>query len=428
MTNWQKRGIAILLILLSGGVLWVSQKRSGQTEPRTVTAERRQLVQEVTFTGRLEAQQAAELAFEVSGTVARLPVKVGDAVTHGQELARLDAHMLELELRKAHADRVRAQEETLVTWHGTDTEVQNTRALNARILETRRQAVRDAKRELNQVKEVWQQTVRESGDESSVAKSKYLAVLVAESTYHTAQQALEEELQRVEKSNATAVSAAEQARAAHVATYQAAPGDMGLSALQVAVELALARLEKSVLRAPFHGAITAKNAEVGEVVVSGAPVVTVQTTGELEIVADVPETDAAKLTADMNAVVTFDALPLGEKQSARIVRIAPAAIVLEGVPTYRVTLRLSASEKLLKPGFTANVAVETAQKEQVIAIPRRSIIQRGNDTFVHVLSSDGTSAERAVTTGLVGSDGTVEITEGVEEGERILLETPGVRR
>lgn len=48
-----------------------------------------------------------------------------------------------------------------------------------------------------------------------------------------------------------------------------------------------------------------------------------QTISELEITADVPETDAVKLNLGLPATITLDAYPTDDSLSATVVKIAP---------------------------------------------------------------------------------------------------------
>lgn len=69
----------------------------------------------VTFTGKAKAKREASVAFEVPGRIVSMPVRVGDSVEAGQELASLDARdyannlsRMQAELRRssAQADRI----------------------------------------------------------------------------------------------------------------------------------------------------------------------------------------------------------------------------------------------------------------------------------------------------------------------------------
>lgn len=405
-------GVAIIVLVIAGAVGWrVWRGRAAQ--PKTIQAERADLIQEVAFTGRLAPAREVSLGFESIGTVAQILVDVGDAVTAGQVVARLDTTSQQLEVAQAMSQRQLTQAEYEILAGKTAREAGNLKTENNQTLATRRQAVRDAKVELGQAQEIWQQTVRESGDESSTAKAKLLAVQAAESAYHAAQQALKLASATATKTNTSATDAAAVAAA-----------QLRLQEQTYAEQIARVKLSKATLRSPVAGVVTAKNIEVGSVATSSQPAVTVATTNQLEIAAAITEADVAKLKLDQEAKFTLDAYPNLPAQVAKISKIDPAATVIEGVPTYKVTLSITNPDLSWRPGLTANVNSIAARREQVIVLPRRAIIRRGSDQFVRLQTPNGATQEQAVTTGLVGSDGRVEILQGLSGQETIVVPAP----
>lgn len=418
MKKWLKYMIGIAAVLLVVGVI-VAVRSRGEKQPRTVRAERGEIKQEVSFSGRLAPEQEAELAFELGGTVTQVLAQLGQSVEKGQPLMVVDDRIAALELAKARADTAAAQEQKQLAWNEAQHDASQTQAENARLLEKKRQAVRDAKRELDQQQKVHSRTAIESG-EVAATESARLALQAKESLYHAAQQDLTQTLKTVEKSNQLKQDAAEQAEATYLATTQASGRVAGLSSLEASRALAAVRLAKTTLRAPFDGVVTLADTGAGEYATAGKTVVTVATTGALELKADVPETDAAKLFSGAVADVTFDVYGSRETWKAEVISIAPAAKVIEGVPTFEIRLQLLSSDPRFKPGLTANIMVHTAQREHVLALPRRAIIRREGKEYVKVQDGE-TEREIEVTTGLLGSDGRIEILSGLNGGEEIIV-------
>lgn len=414
-------GVGVVII---GLAIWQITRKSQEEEPRTVSVLRRTVTQDVSFTGAVQAQDTALLGFESVGTVSQVLAEVGEAVAAGQVLVRLDSRATSLELAKARADQASAQEELRLRFLNAEQDWNNTRAENARKVEQARQVVRDAKAKLDQAKEVWQQEVRESGDESVLAKSKFVLVLTDEAAYHAAQQALATAAKTAAKTNEDTRASADVAKEQYAATTQSAGNIAGLSSLEALEELAQVKLAKSVMTAPIAGTVTKLDVQPGQIITAGANIVTVETTDRLELVAQVTESDAAKINPHMEASITFDAYQDSERWLAKVTRVAPAAVIVEGVPTFEVTLELEASDERFKPGLTANIVVHAQEKQGVLAIPRRAVTSRDGQETVRVRQSDGTFTERSVTTGLVGSDGTIEITSGLSEGEQVATGSP----
>jgi HlyD family secretion protein len=402
-------------------VIWLFGR--DETAPRTITVARRDVVQDVAFTGNVQSKTRADLSFTVAGTLTDVAVTVGEEVETGRTLARLDTTTAQLELAKARADRASAEEEARLAWKDKAEALSNIEAENNRTLAKRRQEVRDAKTELDQDRATFQQTARDDGDTAATTLAARAALLAAESKWHTAQRVFDETLKTIEKTAASAAAAADLAHAQYLGTKQAAPQVAGLSSLQASEALARHQAAQGSLVAPFSGVVTAIHQETNEYVSAGARIITLETTDELELVAQVPETDAIKITTGLPATVTLDAFELTEEWPARVARVSPAAAVVEGVPTYEVLLELDQRDDRLLPDLTANITVHVARREGAIAVPRRAIVVRDTQQFVRVMREDGKIEEQEVTTGLAGSDGAIEITGGIHEGEQVVVST-----
>jgi multidrug efflux pump subunit AcrA (membrane-fusion protein) len=90
-----------------------------------------------------------------------------------------------------------------------------------------------------------------------------------------------------------------------------------------------------------------------------------------------------------------------------------------------VTLLLDKKLEEIKPGMTGNVDVIIAEKQNVLRLPVTAINPRNGRATVQVLGKDGKTTEtRQVTTGLKGDDD-VEITSGLDVGDKVVVATPG---
>ncbi len=74
----------------------------------------------------------------------------------------------------------------------------------------------------------------------------------------------------------------------------------------------------------------------------------------------------------------------------------------------------------LKEGLTVTVSVIVEERDDVLLVPSSAITTSGRQTYVQVLSPDGTIEERAITTGISDWQYT-EVTEGLSEGEQVVV-------
>jgi len=180
-----------------------------------------------------------------------------------------------------------------------------------------------------------------------------------------------------------------------------------------------AKLKKNVLRSPIFGVVTRQEAKVGELVAAASPVVFLIADNDFEIKANVPEADIAKVQIGNQAQVTLDAYGRGVLFLVEVVTIDPAETIIEGVSTYKVTLLFQEEDLRVRSGMTANIDIITAKSIKVLAVPQRAVTQKGQEKFVRKIEEEKVY-EIKVETGLRGSDGFVEITQGLKEGDIVI--------
>ena len=100
-------------ILTLAGLIWVLTARTGSagTTYRFVEVTRGTLESTVTATGALQATETVEVGTQVSGQVAEIYVDFNERVQQGQLIARIDATILEQEVRSAEVSLARNQAE-----------------------------------------------------------------------------------------------------------------------------------------------------------------------------------------------------------------------------------------------------------------------------------------------------------------------------
>ena len=147
----------------------------------------------------------------------------------------------------------------------------------------------------------------------------------------------------------------------------------------------------------------------------------------LKLEMNISELDLSKIKDGQTVAITADAIP-GEIFEGRVDRVSINGTTANGFTTYPATILLE-DYGGLNPGMNVSADIIVAQLKSALTIPA-SAVQRGDTVLVPqagALSEDGStvidptkSEERPVTLG--GGDGTyVEITSGLNEGDRILV-------
>src|SRR5882762_9741512 len=112
LMTWPGRLFAIVLVaLVAGGAVFVSRANTpaAKTELRTQAVTKGSVIQSVAVSGSVAAMNQTKMSFKTTGKIAAIYVSVGQQVTAGQSLAKLDTTDLEAALAQAQANLVTAQ-------------------------------------------------------------------------------------------------------------------------------------------------------------------------------------------------------------------------------------------------------------------------------------------------------------------------------
>lgn len=180
-----------------------------------------------------------------------------------------------------------------------------------------------------------------------------------------------------------------------------------------------ADLAKTVLTAPLAGIVTKVDADPGEIMSAGVPVVSIISENQLEIEVNVPEVNVGRIAVGNPVKIALDALP-DETFSGKVVSIEPAETIVDGVVNFKVAIVFDAEDGRFKSGLTANLSIETLRKPDVLLLPQFAVNERGGKVFVQKLVA-GKAVETEVTLGARGEDGAVEIISGLKEGDRVIV-------
>ena len=178
-------------------------------------------------------------------------------------------------------------------------------------------------------------------------------------------------------------------------------------------------MAKTYIFSPINGLVTKQEAKVGEIAGANTSLLAIAS-NNFKIEAFIPEVDVAKITIGNEAVVTLDAYGSDTSFSARVIKIDPAETTIDGVPTYKTTLEFDKNDVRIRSGLTANTTIKTAARQNALSIPTRAVFEKNGGEFVRVFKTDKTEEEREVVVGLKGSNGEIEIVDGISEGEFVV--------
>ncbi len=199
-----------------------------------------------------------------------------------------------------------------------------------------------------------------------------------------------------------------------------------IAAQKARVDGAQATLSEDTIVSPIDGIVTEEDPNVGEFIAAGNSGFAVQSNGAFKIEAYVAEADIAKVAVGDLASTTLDAYGSDIDFPAKVTAIDPAETVLEGVPTYKVTLQFLQNDPRVLSGMTANLIILTHEARNVLTVPYRAVIDNNGAKSVRLVSANGASYTTVpVTVGLKGSEGTIEIDSGLSAGQKVVTYVQG---
>ena len=175
------------------------------------------------------------------------------------------------------------------------------------------------------------------------------------------------------------------------------------------------QLSYTKIKSPVDGYVTERLIEVGTRVNSNQQVYTVEDFSPLLIKVYVPTADIINLKTGMEAEVTTDVLA-GRVFKGKIKLINPRIDVQSG--TVKVTLEVFDKSMTLTPGMFVETKILIRNKPDALVIPRKAVVYKQDETSVFVFQRMKV-AKRIIETGISEGDN-IEITGGLEEGERIV--------
>jgi membrane fusion protein (multidrug efflux system) len=185
---------------------------------------------------------------------------------------------------------------------------------------------------------------------------------------------------------------------------------------QARVEAAKARLNDTVVRAPFDGRVGLRRVSVGGLVEPGTVITTLDDVRTIKVDFAVPETAVASMTSGLSFSASSVAYP-GRVFAGRVASVDSRV----DANTRSVIVRgtLPNGDGALKPGMFLTVKLARGAAD-VLVVPEESVLPEQGNMFVYVVR-DGAATKRRIQTGQ-RSVGSVQVVEGLRVGELVVTE------
>lgn len=188
-----------------------------------------------------------------------------------------------------------------------------------------------------------------------------------------------------------------------------------LNVLEAELRQAVARLEKTRIRAPFGGVVGLRSVSPGAAITPETRIATLQKIDWVKVEFSVPESYAGQV--EIGDSVRFRVKGSSRDHEGEIYAYEPN--VDRETRSLRARARCANTDGELLPGAFADVTLPVRQIDDALTVPSMAVIPELGSKKVFVLE-DGTAVPRLVETG-VRTDTEVEITRGLVEGDRVIV-------
>jgi HlyD family secretion protein len=404
--------IAILVTLIAGGILLAIKKRNeAEAAAKTVTlaeASTRTIVETVTASGKIFAEEEVKISSDVSGEIIGLFIKEGDYVEKGKLLCKILPDNYEAMLDQALAQYNNA--------------VANQKNMQA--------SLANAKARLKQAEAQFENTeqaynrAKELFEKKSISKAE-----------------LEQATAAYRSSKAELEAAAETIKGAEYAIEGA---EASVRGTQAAIRDARSNLQRTSIYAPMSGIVSLLNIEKGEKVVgtlqmSGTEIMRITNFNNMEVRVDVSENEIIKVKIGDTTDVEVDAY-LGRKFTGLVTQVANTSkgsasvgLSADQSTNFVVKIRLlessyadllSDGKRPFLPGMSATVDIRTRKSENAIAVPIQAVVTRekedSNELDEVIFIEEGGKAKMLKVTPGIQDDTYIEIKDGLQTGQKVI--------
>jgi multidrug efflux pump subunit AcrA (membrane-fusion protein) len=176
--------------------------------------------------------------------------------------------------------------------------------------------------------------------------------------------------------------------------------------------------KKSPVYAPISGSIISTPLKNGTTVSTNTTIAIVGDISNLQVTADIPERYVAVLKEGLKAEISVEAYPEVVFE-ATVSRVSP--VVDTTSRTKEVVLHFNKRDERVNAGMFGKVKLYTQDYTDQVVMPSDALVQLNDENYAYVVKEDSTVERRKVVTGN-SVDGKIQITEGVNEGEKVVIQ------
>ncbi len=346
----------------TGGANAQGAQAPKQAIPVLASALRRgDITSRFSLTGTVAPAQQANLSSVISGPVQTVTVQIGDRVSAGQLIVKIDDSTLQAQLQQDEA-ALEAARARLSQTQANDVGASATTNAN---LTSARVAYQNAAANLRRNQQLFAQGYV---SQSALDQAQQQAA-AAQAQLSAAQ---------ISAQNANLNSTGSSAAQADIHNVQAA-----VRQSQAAIKFVQAQIAQTSIVAPFSGIVTQRNVDPGSLAAPVTALVQISQMDPAFVNVGIPDTDLQYVRIGSDSGITVDVLA-GRSWRGRVTYLnaAPA----QGTLSYLARIGIPNRNLALKAGMVANVTFTQATKRGVLLVSRGALFQSQGGDALYVVA------------------------------------------
>ena len=391
--HYQRLAMATLAltVALAGCGKGQQQKGPMPLNVDVASAQRRDIATNLTLDGQIAPLEQSTLAFQQSGPISAVYVNVGDRVSRGQLLAKIDDSTLRAQLAQAEAQAAQSGASAQGAQIGLPVQQQQNNAA----LATAKASLDSAKLVYDQDQQLFKQGYV-SQSQLEAARAQYIQ---AQSQFNNAQMGL---------------------RNNSVSAQQVKAAQAGATAAQAQAGVLRTAIGQTALYSPYSGVVTQRMMDPGAMASPQTPVVAVSRTDQVWLNINVPDEDLGYVKPGSLVKFSSSSLP-GKSFEARVGTVN--TVPTQGTLSYLARIQLANPGDVLRGGMLVTATVPKEAKSNAIVVPRTAVAQsdKGNSVFI----VNGDKAEEVPVQVGIQTDTLAEVTSPkVQAGTKVITTRP----
>lgn len=387
---------------------------------------------EYKYSGTIQAAETVDVSAKVSGTVSAAYYEVGDKVSKGAVLYKIDDTDYQNSLKSAQASLnsanagVQSAKTGVETANGAAMETQLTSAKNAitnaqTSLETANKSLDDAKIALDKAQSDYDinKQLFDVGGVSEDSLNTYKNSLDnAQNSYTKSQLNVKSAQDALNQANTNydilaKKTTAENTRKANDSLNTALASQKTAS---VAVDTAKQQIAYCTVTSPISGTVLSKNVTAGAMS-SGVGYQIVDLTS-LDVQVNASEQIATSVKVGDAVTINIPSLKDNSQFTGSITEIPPGA---NADGTYTIKINIPNSTGELKAGMFAEVYFAKSTSNNAVILPRDAVIDNNGESYYVFVTDDKNTVKKVEVTVGIDSGDTIEVTSGITINDKVVV-------